>query len=376
MQAKALAEYGPDYMLDPATHVSSGPFIMTEFTPGESATFVANPTYNGFRPPWLQRVEVFFGDPATQFLAFQDHQIEWVLYENISPADFEIIDADPELAENYLANPGDFRTEYLLMDTYNPPFDNVLVRQAFAKALDRDSIVANIIGPRLAIPAYSMLSPGFPASDVDGSLRQYQAYDCEAAQALLAEAGYPNGEGFPDQILQLRNENEIIVPRYVAAAASISECLNVNIEVNNLDFTTYMDALNARPTELTFGGVSYGMDYLDPANMMGTLWLSDGRHSWRNEEFDAIAREANSLVGDPDRRTELYKEAERILVEDVGGIFLNHRIQGHIFQPYLQGAFRDLNAQGLPGWQWGNDWMWSSFYIDATVANYDTYRDN
>jgi peptide/nickel transport system substrate-binding protein/oligopeptide transport system substrate-binding protein len=137
-----------------------------------------------------------------------------------------------------------------------------------------------------------------------------------------------------------------------------------------------MDELNARPTELTFGGVSYGMDYLDPANMMGTLWLSDGRHSWRNEEFDAIAREANSLVGDPDRRTELYKEAERILVEDVGGIFLNHRIQGHIFQPYLQGAFRDLNAQGLPGWQWGNDWMWSSFYIDATVANYDTYRDN
>ncbi len=377
LQADALAEHGPDYIIDPETHVSAGPFILTEFTPGESAVFEANPTYTGFRPPVLNRVEVFYGDTSTQFLAFQDSDLEYVQAgASLGPAEFEIINADPVLSENYFPNPGDFRTDYLGFDAYNPPFDNVLVRQAFAKSLDRESIVSNIIGEQQSVPAYSMLAPGFPASDVEGNLRQYQEYDCEAAQALLAEAGYPDGEGFPDVTLQLRNEGNVIRPRYDAAAASISECLNINIEVENLDFTTFMTGLNNKPTDLQFYAVDYGMDYLDPANMMGTLWTSDGRHSWRNTEFDSIAQEANSLVGDPERRTQLYQEAERILVEDVGAAFLDHRISGHVFQPYLQGAFRDLNSQGLPGWQWGNDWMWSTFYISADVAEYDTYRNN
>lgn len=373
LQAKALAEIGPDYLLDPATSVSSGPFKLKEFSPGESVVLEANPDYTGIRPPRLREMRGVYSAVENYFLAFQNYDVEWVPYENLSAADFEVIASDPLLEENYLPDPGDFRTDYILMDTYTPPFDNVQVRQAFAKALDRESIVANVIGPRLAVPAYSMLAPGFPAADSEG-LRQYQDYDCPAAQQLLADAGYPNGEGFPALTLQLRGEPENIVARYVAAAASISECLNIPIEVNNMEFSAYMEALLARPTTLQFGGVSYGMDYLDAANLLGTLWKSDGRHSWRNAEFDRIATEANSLVGDPERRTELYQEAERILVEDVGAIFFYHRIQGELFQPYLQGDFREPNAQGLPGWQWGNDWMYSSFYIDNTVTEYPTYR--
>jgi ABC-type oligopeptide transport system substrate-binding subunit len=137
-----------------------------------------------------------------------------------------------------------------------------------------------------------------------------------------------------------------------------------------MEFGAFMDALLARPTSLPFYGVDYGMDYLDPANMLGTLWKSDGRHSWRNAEFDDIATRANSLVGDPAAREQLYKDAERILVDDVGAVFYFHRIQGNLFQPYLQGAFRDLNAQGLPGWQWYNLWVWGSLYIDNTVGEY------
>jgi oligopeptide transport system substrate-binding protein len=372
LQKAALEAQGPNYLLDPETSVSSGPFILTEFVPGDHVTEIANPTYNGYRKPIIaQQLGVFAGGDA--FAAFQSHDIEAIAYESLTPADLDVIYNDPELSANYLPNPGDFRTDYLLFDTYNPPFNDQKVRLAFAKALDREAIVKNVIGDRLALPAYSFLMPGFPASDTDGSLKDIQAYDCEAAKALLAEAGYPNGEGFPALTLELRNEGDAVRPRFDAAAASISDCLNVEISVNNMDYAAYMSALLERPTTMQFGAISYGMDYLDPANMLG-LWVSTGRQSWLNPEFDSLVTEANSLVGDPERRTDLYKQAERILVEDVGGIFLDHRIQGTLYQPYVKGSFREPNAQGLPGWQWGNDGVWGTVYISKDVADYDTYR--
>ena len=91
-------------------------------------------------------------------------------------------------------------------------------------------------------------------------------------------------------------------------------------------------------------------------------------------EFDALVQEANSFVGDPQERLAMYHEAERILVEDVGGIFLDHRIQGDLFQPYVAGDCFRPNAQGVSAWQWGNDWCWGAIYITDEVANYDTYR--
>jgi ABC-type transport system substrate-binding protein len=374
MQAAALEALGPDYMLDPETSVSSGPFVLAEFIPGERATLVANPTYNGYRKPYLRELRGLYGDQLNgSFLAFQNHDVDRVNYTFLSQADLAIIESDPVLRENYLPNMGDFRTDYLLFDTFNPPFNNRDVRLAFAKALDREAIVANVIGPRLAIPAYSFLAPGFPASDSEGALRDIQAYDCPAAQGLLANAGYPDGEGFPPQELKLRGEPAAIEAWFVAAAASISDCLNVEISVNNMQASAYMEGLLARPTTIQFGAVSYGMDYLDPANMLG-VWVSTGRHSWRNAEFDRLVQEANSMVGDPEARLQMYRDAERILVEDVGGIFLNHRIQGDLFQPYIAGECFRPDAQGISAFHWGNDWCWGSFYITEEVMNYDTYR--
>ena len=377
LQAAALEEFGPNYVNDPATSVSSGPFILTEFVAGERIVLEANPTYTGFRQPWLREIRGLYGDKLNgSFLAFQDHEIDRVGYEFLAPADFEVITNDPVLLENYLPNPGDFRTDYLLLDTYNPPFDDLNVRLAFAKAVDREAIVENVINVNfpLAVPAYSFLAPGYPAWDTEGALKDIQAFDCEAAQALLAEAGYPDGEGFPAVEMLLRNESEFNSQRFIATAASISNCLNVEISVNNIESATYMDRLLERPTTVQLGAISYGMDYIDPSNMMG-VWVSTGRHSWRNAEFDELVQQANSFVGDPQERLEMYQQAERLLVEDVGGIFLNHRIQGDLFQPYIAGECFRPNAQGLSAWQWGNDWCWGAVYITEDVADFNTFRN-
>jgi len=375
MQAKALTEIGPEYILDPETHVSSGPFVLREFEPGSHVVLEANPDYVGPRTPWLRRMEFVYGDMLnSSFLAFQDHQIEQVHQSLLSPADFEVIAADETMSQNYRQHAGDFRTDYLLFDTFTPPFDNVNVRLAFAKSIDREAIVENVIGTTVGIPAYSFLAPGFPASNSEG-LKDVQHYDCEAAQGLLADAGYANGEGFPATELALRGESAFIQDWFIATAASISQCLNVEITVNNLEFQDYMSRLLARPTTLPLGGVSYGMDYLDPANMMG-VWVSTGRHSWRNEDFDNLVNEANAFTGDPAERIAMYQDAERMLVEDAGGAFLVHRIQGDLWQPYLgaTGNCWEPDRQGLATTHWGNEHCWGDYYITSDVVNYDTHR--
>lgn len=375
LQAAALAEHGPDYLLDPETHVSSGPFILKEFVAGDQITLEANPTYTGPRQPWIKEIQGIYGDMNNgSFLAFQDHQIDRVGAGLLSPADFAVIDADPILNDNYRPHGGDFRTHYLIFDTFNAPFDDVNVRMAFAKAIDRESIVDNVVGARAGIPAYSFLAPGFPAANSDG-LKDIQGFDCEAAQGLLADAGYPDGEGFPAQEMAMRGKPQFQLDWYIATAASISDCLNVEVTVNNLEFSDYMERLLDRPTTLTFGGIDYGMDYLDPANMMG-VWVSTGRHSWRNEEFDNLVADANQFTGDSAVRTQMYQDAERMLVEDVGGAFMIHQISGDLFQPYVNatGNCWEPDRQGISATHWGNGHCWGQYYITDAVSEYDTYR--
>lgn len=363
MQKKALEEHGPLYNNDPATSVSSGPFMLEEFDPGNRIVLVANPNYTGYRPPRLQRIEGIYMAPSTFFAAFQNGEIDRVPYEALSPADFEIIQSDPVLSENYLRHFGDFRTDYLLFDTFNPPFNDLNVRKAFAYAVDRDGIVTNVYGEIKAMPAHSLLMPGFPASDTEDALASYQNYDCDKAKQYLADAGFPDGEGFPALEMWMRGESPAMQSVYQAAATSIAQCLNVDIQVSNKDGKVYMDALNARPTQLQFGSVSYGMDFLDPANMLG-IFVSTGRHSWKNDEYDKLVKEASSLVGDDAKRTQMFKDAEKILVDDVGSVFIAHRWQGDLFQPYVRGdSFRVPDSNGIAGWHWGNDAVWSDMYI-------------
>jgi peptide/nickel transport system substrate-binding protein/oligopeptide transport system substrate-binding protein len=363
LQKNALETVGPYYNNDPATSVSAGPFILESVEPGNQIVLAANPNYKGYRQPRLSKIIYTYMSTATAFAAFQNDEIYTMTYEWLTPADFETVLNDPVLSANYLRHYGDFRTDYLLFDTYNPPFNDLNVRKAFAHAVDRESIVKNVYGEMKAMPAYSMLMPGFPASDTEGALHEYQNYDCDAAKQYLSDAGFPGGEGFPPQELWLRNEQPALQAVFQAVAASISDCLGIQIQVSNKDNKVYMDALNAKPTTLTFGAVSYGMDYLDPSNLLG-IWLSTGRHSWKNEEFDKLVTDASSMVGDPEAREQKFRDAEKILVDDVGGVFIDHRWQGDLVKPYLQGeGFREPDSQGIAAFHWGNDRVIGTEYI-------------
>ncbi len=136
-----------------------------------------------------------------------------------------------------------------------------------------------------------------------------------------------------------------------AAAAMLRDNLGIQVEVQDVDQATFMDALTKKPTEIPFGFVSYGMDYLDPSNMLG-VWLSGGRHSWSNEEFDKLVKDAASFTGDPVERIQMFQDAERILVEDVPGVFVYHETPVQLIKPWVKGEFIEPDVNGITSLHW------------------------
>lgn len=345
LSAAALEEQGPLYNSNPETSVSSGPMRLAEWLIDQRVVYEKNPDYTGSLVVPVNRVVIKLADPGTYFIMYQNNEIDYMQY----PAPADLVIAQAEFPEQIYSSVGDFRTHYFFFDVTKEPFDKLEVRQAFSHAIDRDAIKAQILGPA-GTPAYSWLAPGFPAANSEG-LASIQSFDAAKAKELLAAAGYADPSTFPAQVLQVRNPNPLISSVSQAAAAMLRDNLGIEIEVQDVDQDTFMDSLTAKPTEILLGFVSYGMDYLDPSNMLG-VWLSGGRHSWANADFDQLVKDAASFTGDPAERTTMFQDAERILVEDVPGVFVYHETPVQLVKPWVKGAFLEPDANGITSLHW------------------------
>lgn len=349
VQAKALKEHGSaTYNLDPATNISSGPWLLEEFSPDRRIAVKPNPKYTGKLLPLTDSLHanvVTGGSDLDRYLANE------VDYINLSAGDMPAVLADATLMEQLKLNPADFRTFYLFFDVTKAPFDDPKVRLAFAKAIDREGIVNGILAP-LAVPAYSMLAPGFPDENSAG-LKSIQGYDPDAAKALLAEAGFANGAGFPKPTLIARGSDgpNATVPE--AVVASIVQTLGIEADIQHLDVAPFHELLGNN-FGIPWGYVSYGFDYLDATNMLG-VWRSGGQYNWRNAEFDGLLEQGGPITDDLAGRTKIMQDAEKMLCEQAAGIFVYHALAGQLHKPYRKGAHLEANKNGYTGIQFGGE---------------------
>jgi ABC-type oligopeptide transport system substrate-binding subunit len=106
-----------------------------------------------------------------------------------------------------------------------------------------------------------------------------------------------------------------------------------NVGIRVVEMKTWYDAMNNRKHDLFLA--PYSMDFADPANWM-SLFMTGGRHGWSNEEYDELVSKANSIF-DWDKRKELYKKGEKILLENAGLIPLFNPVINEAWKPYLKG---------------------------------------
>jgi len=189
-----------------------------------------------------------------------------------------------------------------------------------------------------------MLPPEFPAHNPE--LKPVQEFNVEKGRALLAEAGYAGGKdaGGNPLVLQIFASGRDVALEYVKDQWERNLGINVNLQIVESAVWGARRAAHAMPL---YRG-QYEYDFLDPANMLTRLWRSTSdrgspRHAWRNENFDSLVARAGREIDEP-KRINLYQEAERVLVEDVGGIFLTHMVTHQVWYPYLTGFEPDKNG--------------------------------
>jgi len=323
--------------------VSNSGFKLGEWVNGSHMTFVPDPNYNGPHKPFVEKVVHPFREAATAtILPYENNEVD---IEVVDITDLDRIEKDPVLSMD-LVKVVARGSWYLFFKTREAPFADIRIREAFARSINREAI-CNVILRGTAVPGYSMLPPEFGEYSGD-ALKDLQSYDPARGKKLMREAGFPGGRGFPRQEMWLRAPTPTINLVGQAIMSMLKDNLGIDVTIRTADRTMYMnDLYNWR---MNLGFIVFYADYLDPRNMLDMIWHSEeqgySRSDWQNAEFNRLVEEAAAELN-IERRTELYRNAERIMVEDYAGAFLYHPVNLELRKPWIKGY--SLNPNGTSG---------------------------
>ena len=200
-------------------------------------------------------------------------------------------------------------TYFYRFNTRVEPLGDVRVRKALSMSIDRVQIVENVTkGGQIA--AYNFTPPntnGFTAA-------ARVEYNIEKAQGLLAEAGFPNGEGFPKlEIIYNTDESHRMVA--IAIQQMWKKALNIDVTLSNQDWQVYLE--NESQGNYQISRAAWIGDYLDPNNFID-LFLTDGgnnRTGWGNDRYDELVAMAAKATS-KEERFKYFQENEEILLEE------------------------------------------------------------
>jgi oligopeptide transport system substrate-binding protein len=219
-----------------------------------------------------------------------------------------------------------------------PQFKDRRVRRAIAMAIDRREIVQDILDG-INQEANGIVPPGVVGYRPDAKALPY---DPEQAKRLLAEAGYPDGKGFPTLEFSFREARPDI--RIVAEAVSqmLQKNLGIRAELRTMEWRAYLEKHQAN--KMGFFHMRWAADYLDPENFLSVLLASYGPEmhvGYNNPEYDALCRQADTEL-DHDKRMKLYAQAEDIVVQDCPFIPIYFQRDAELIRPRVAGLRESL----------------------------------
>ncbi|MFN7171716.1 MAG: ABC transporter substrate-binding protein [Fimbriimonadaceae bacterium] len=320
--------------------IGTGPFVVESYQPNQIVVLKANQEYWDGAPSIEAIERPVTPDPVTRLNKFRTGEFDLVPLER---QDITAVQKDPVLASQlkFYDRPAIW---YIGMnqDAYEP-FKDRRVRRAFAMAIDRSYIVDTILGG-INQEAKGIVPPGVPGHQESPDTIEFNP---EEAQRLLAEAGYPNGQGLPPFELSFREARPDI--RIVAEAVStqLKKNLGVDARLQTMEWGAYLNRWNRG--EIPFFHMRWMADYLDPQNFLSLMLMTDGPENkigYSNAEFDRLCAEADRSM-DMAFRLSNYNRAENIVLQDAPWIPIYFQRDAELVSPRVQGI-RDSLLGHLP----------------------------
>jgi oligopeptide transport system substrate-binding protein len=308
-----IEEYG-DKWTDPGNIVVNGPFTLTEFVPKDHVTLKPNPNWALEPKPQLQEITVkFIDDTEVAFRAFETGELDMTL---IPAAEIPTVEGDASLESQYLKVSAG-RIWAVEMQMNNEVIKNPDVRLALSRAIDRDTLVKVVYNDAYVAANYWLVE-GIPGFQGNSAFEDVIGYDPEAAKEALADAGYPDGEGFPTlKIVSLDRPDRKAEVEFLQK--NWKETLGIDVEIVTVDAKTRSQTFNSKNFELFMGG--WQIDYPDPENpLIGLFDTGGGNNMYDCSDPDIDAKlKAASTETDNDARIKLLQEAETLIVTRLCG---------------------------------------------------------
>jgi ABC-type oligopeptide transport system substrate-binding subunit len=281
--------------------VTNGPFLLGAWDQDRSMVLSRNPGYHGRFTGNVEEVELsFLAEWLPRLELYEADQLDTLALWDLSEARDR---ARQRHADEYLSGPH-MSTLSVGFNTRLQPFDDPRVRSAFVQAADRETL-ADVVRHGYEFPATGgFLPPGTPGYSAGIGL----PYNPEGARRLLAQAGYPGGEGFPPVTL-LADQGRESLSDYLQA--QWRKNLGVEVMAETVTWDAFMAQMDKEPPHLFF--CSWVADYPDPHSFL-EMCVCIKWTGWQDRAYGRLVERARRVM-DQRERVELYRQADRLLVE-------------------------------------------------------------
>ncbi len=348
--------------------VTNGPYVVEEWIHGGSLVLVKNPLWVNAADVQIERIEgLMIQEDSTEFALYENNELD---YSDVPLPEMDRVKSDPVLSAEYYQAPTAC-TYYYGFTTNKPPFDDVRVRRAFSQAIDRQSLIDNVLKGG-QVPATSFAPPGIFGAPPPGEVGL--GTDAAAAKAALDEYLAEKSMTLDDfnamGITLMHNTSEAHARIAAAVQQMWKDTLGVDVQVENQEWGVYLDTVDNQTPLADMPHIwrlGWCADYPDENNWVHEVFnATAGDNNLRrncsdavctettNSEFDELTYQAQA-ESDPAVRAELYREAERILAEEETAYApIYHYTTVGVAKPWLTRNYPSVAP--LDFFNWKIDW--------------------
>jgi len=316
-----VEERGRDWTGEEA-FVTNGPFRLEAWKKGEVLILSRNPAYHGTFGGNVECVTLFpLTDWSDRLEMYGAGTLDVLGIAFLPMAERE--SARRRWAGDYVSGPR-LGTYYVAFDVNRPPFDDVRVRRAFTMATDRETLADVVLRGYVSPATGGFLPPGMPGHSSGIGL----PYRPERARRLLAEAGYPDGRGFPPvrtlAFQAARSRGEYLASQW-------REVLGVETRWDVLPWSAFLNRLGEDSPEMV--NLMWAADYPDPDDFL-RVCRTRTWSAWRDETYDRLVERARQVM-DQEERMRLYRRADQVLIADAPILPLTYERRHLLIKPWI-----------------------------------------